>query len=422
MRHAAKIKTFEGVKRFNKYRRPSFVDCFQRNGLIYQHIEAVKGVHFKVRGHWIVSFISSCYLGLNQNQYVKGAVCDAVKRWGTSLGTPRILGIDKLTSSVESKIALLTRREKAIIFPSTTQLAIDVLPLLSGPNGALFMDEWAYQTSFEGAFSARKTGAKCYCFKHNDPTALESMLKKHASSGNNVIVCDGVYSSGGQKVSLSDFIEIARRFHALIYVDDAHGIGVYGKIASSVKTPYGYGGGGTPVYFNTIASNRILHVGTLSKAFGVPVAFIAGHTHFIEYLKYHAKAFVHSSPPSLPVLAAAEAALTVNEYSGDHLRNVLYQRVQQFRQGLTRIGIKRRSCNYFPIQTIYFSSKKTATKAAAYLRRMGIWVLLQLEPPDNPYGGVIRFIITCLHKENDINKAIDAISFLQSKNLRIRVF
>lgn len=218
-----------------------------------------------------------------------------------------------------------------------THIALDLLPLLAGKHGTLFLDEWAYPISQEGAALAAHRGAHLVSFPHNEGQALAAALQSTASNGERVIVCDGVYSAGGYPAALRSFLRVAGEFGVLIYVDDAHGVGILGEHPGP-GCPYGRGGGGICAYLS-LPAGRIVHVGSLSKAFGVPLAFVAGPAAFIDYLEANAGTFIHSSPPDLPSLAAALAALQVHARYGEQLRTRLAQSTARLRAGLHQQGI-----------------------------------------------------------------------------------
>jgi 7-keto-8-aminopelargonate synthetase-like enzyme len=113
-----------------------------------------------------------------------------------------------------------------------------------------------------------------------------------------VIVCDGVYVSGGI-ARLDSFVRLAQEHDAVVYVDDAHGIGVLGSRPGAL--PLGHGGAGSPAFCGVRAGNHV-HVGGLSKAFGVPVAFVAGPERFTDHLRLTASASMASAyrSPALP--------------------------------------------------------------------------------------------------------------------------
>lgn len=400
------------LERLVARRRQASVQIFkrlrQRDGLIQQPVEAAAGPHVQIDGRWVLSFAATNYLGLNRDPQILQAVANAAQRWGISLGTPRLFATDHLTARLETEIARLVGQKRALVFPSTTHIALDLLPLLTGPKGMLFVDEWAYPISLEGVYAAAWRGAQIRYFPHNNYRALYKMLNAYPHTPDKVVVCDGLYPGEGRTAPLRELTHAARRVDAVVYVDDAHGIGVLGERPTR-KAPYGRNGGGTPRHLN-VTPGDIVHVGSLSKAFGVPVAFVAGPTGFVDYLRTTASTFTHSSPPTIPMLAAAQAALRLNTAYGDALRRRLLQRVSHFRRSLAEEGIRLSPNHLFPIQTIPFANPRTAEAAGRELRRRDIWAVLQFKPPDHPTGAVLRFVLTARHKNADIDEATEAIA------------
>ena len=128
----------------------------------------------------------------------------------------------------------------------------------------LFVDERAYPISLDGALVAARVSDRLVRFPHNDPEALERLLRPHRSVQDNVIVCDGIYPLGGRVAALRAFAALAERYGAAVYVDDAHGIGILGEEPSAMM-PLGFGGGGTPRQLQ-VGKGSIVHVGGLGKA------------------------------------------------------------------------------------------------------------------------------------------------------------
>jgi 8-amino-7-oxononanoate synthase len=387
---------------------PGLIDRLARgDGLVFQTITKAQGPFARVDGRWVLNFATSDYLGLGQDPRVTAAMAQAAAG-GISLGMPRALGAAALTGRLETAIAALVGQERALVFPSTTHIALDVLPLLAGQSGMLFVDERAYPISLDGALVAARVSDRLVRFPHNDPEALERLLRPHWSVQDNVIVCDGIYPLGGRVAALRAFAALAERYGATIYVDDAHGIGILGEEPSAMM-PLGFGGGGTPRQLQ-VGKGSIVHVGGLGKGFGVPVAFVAGPERFIDHVRLTVGTFVHSSPPATPILAAALAALQVHDREGDDLRRHLVALVRRFRNGLRRAGLEPEPASVFPIQSLRLPSSAMATIAASTLRRQGIWPLLQLASPEQPAGGAIRFVLTALHQTADIDEAVAAIA------------
>ena len=386
---------------------PRVLSGLRRRGLVHQPVGSA-GPRAWIAGRPVLNFTAAGYLGLERHPSVRRAACRAVERWGVSLATPRVLAEHPLTARLERALAHLVGQEAALVFPSTSHVALDVLPLLAGPAGLLAIDERAYAISREGAGAAAQAGALVVPFPHNDAGALGALLRRHARLRDKAIVCDGVYPAGGYPAALAEFVSLARRHDAAVYVDDAHGLGLLGA-GPAAEPPYGSGGGGTPPHLG-IPPGELLHVGSLSKAFGVPVAFVAGPAEFIAYLRLTAGASAHSSPPAIPTIAAALAALEVHAARGDALRRRLAARVRQFRAGLAAAGVPPRTAGLFPIQALTLGTPRAVLAVGQALRCMGVWSVVQLHAPECPRGGVLRFILTALHGQDDIGEAVAAIA------------
>lgn len=376
------------------------LNLLQYVGLANQTLQISSIGPDRISGRTISNFVHSDYLGLSRHPYIIRSACRGAKQAGISVGMPRILAHDQRSDFLEIALARLVNQEKSTIYSSTVQIALDALPLLAGDHGVILMDTWAYPISLEGAHAAIRRGAKKIAFAHNDPTALETALRSIRHIRDKVIVCDGVYSAGGSKAPLKEYSSLAERYGAVIYVDDAHGLGILGMDPQKYP-PYGHGGGGTPLFEGVVPGN-ILYIASLSKALGVPLAFIAGPKKAIDYIRRESQSFIHNSQPALPMLAAAIGALRVNETEGDQLRKQLAERVKQFIMGFNQMGIHIPDNRCFPIQSLYFQSLGDAWQTGLKLRRNGIWPLLQISPIDFPTGGVLRFVITAKHSTTDI--------------------
>jgi 8-amino-7-oxononanoate synthase len=380
----------------------------RRHGLLRQRVEAVGPGRVRVGGRWLLNFASCHYLGLGLHPAVGRASAVVARRFGISLAMPRALATTSLSERLEAALSRLTGHQSALVFPSTTHAALDVLPALAGGRGTLLLDSLAYPISFQAAAVAAAAGARIRTFSHNDANSLESQLTSALPGGARIIVCDGVYPASGVPAPLGRFLDLARHHAAFLYVDDAHGLGVLGRGASPSR-PYGSGGGGTPAHFG-LSNSEIVHVGSLSKAFGVPLAFVAGRGDLVDRLRAAAPSITHSSPPSLPVLAAGLAALQVHSERGDLLRDMLLRRVRRFRSGLIDIAGFATANSSFPIQTLMFGSAAQASDVGCGLRRMGVWPVVQVAAPRQGRRGAVRFIVTVHHRVADLDHALCCIS------------
>jgi 8-amino-7-oxononanoate synthase len=249
-----------------------------------QSVEAVRARRIRVGDQWLVSFVSASYLGLEQDVRVKRAVCRALDSWGFSLAIPRRLARDRITAQLEHAIAGFVCQPAALVFPSTTHAALDLLPALATPSGAIFVDVRAYPTSLEGVHAAERRGARVYWIRHNDPSALQTALRAGVRARHKIVVCAGVYPEGAEAAPLREYADLASTFGAFLYIDDSHGIGIFGKGPATAHYPYGRGSGGL-TRFLRLQPGRVVVGGTLGKATGVPIAFVAGPTPLMDYVE-----------------------------------------------------------------------------------------------------------------------------------------
>lgn len=361
-----------------------------------------RGRRVRRDGRWLLDFASCDYLGLARDPRLAEAVRQDASR-GASLGLPRAIGVDPLIPLLEAEIARLVVQEMALVFPSTVHAASDVLRLLAGPGGLFLIDERAYPISWAAARVAGR-GTRLASFPHNDDRALGRLMVRFAATPDKVVVCDGVYV-GGEVARLDRFVALASRYDAVVYADDAHGVGVLGARRGGDQ-PLGVGGAGAPAYAGVPPGN-LVHVGGLSKAFGVPIAFVAGPAPFIRLLRASAASYVHSSQPATPLLAAALAALCIHAREGHARRRNLVVLIDRFRAGVASLDSARPGPGRLPIQSLIFPSPELAGTLAASLRRRGIWALPQPAPGK---GGAVRFVFSAAHQPADIDEALEAIA------------
>jgi 8-amino-7-oxononanoate synthase len=381
-----------------------------------QVVDEVSGPFVSIQGRWVLNFAGTNYLGLGRHPALQRAMVDSIGRVGVSLSMPRVLATDPATRRLEQGLAKLVGQEQALVFPSTTHAVLDVLPFLAGAAGVLFLDAWTYPISVQAAALAQRGGARVCVFAHNDVKALGRLLAKHGAAANKVIVCDGVYSAGGGQARLREFARLAQMYGATVVVDDAHGLGVLGKDPSAAA-PYGHGGGGVLLHQAAPASH-VIYVGSLSKAFSVPLAFAAGPERLMAALGKAAGAHIHSSPPALPIVAAAGAALQLNRVCGDWLRDRLLARVRQFRRGFAEQGLVLSPQMDFPIQSLRVAEPAAAIDTARALRRQGIWAVVQIGPADYAGGAVLRFLLTAQHTPATVAMTARAVAAAMERHRR----
>src|SRR5439155_13181126 len=226
-----------------------------------------------VGGRRVTNFGSDSFLGLDQDARVQEAVVRGVRKWGTHNGASRAFSSVRANAEAEDRIAAWLGTEAALIYPSVTLANMGAVPGLVGRRDLLVVDEQAHNSIQEGAKIARAGGVRVLSFSHCDPADLGQVLRGAGEYRVALVAIDGVYSMSGQLPPLHALNEVARRYNAVLYVDDAHGTGVLGRQGrGTVLDALGD-------YDNTFV------VGSLSKAFSCAGGFIGCTEQFKLLLK-----------------------------------------------------------------------------------------------------------------------------------------
>jgi glycine C-acetyltransferase len=249
----------------------------------------------------VLMFGSNNYLGLADHPKVKQRVIQCLKKYGAGIAGPPILnGYHQLMKELEDRLSDLKKKEDTLIFPTGFSTNIGLINGLCTENDVIVYDEYHHASFHDGLRIFRGQDIP---FKHNDMSHLEQILSglKLHNNQSLFIGFEGVYSMDGDLAPLPELIDIARKYKAVLIIDDAHGTGVMGEH-----------GGGTCEYFQR-EDDIDISMGTFSKSFGVNGGFVSGTKEIINYLRYNARSYVFSAALSPMVIAAVIAGLEVME-------------------------------------------------------------------------------------------------------------
>ena len=275
------------------------LDALDRQGR-FRWLRRMEGPHgpvMTVDGRRAILLASSNYLGLATHPRVVAAAAEVAARYGCSVGASRLIaGNHDLYRELEDRLAALKGTEAALVFSTGYMANLGVLATLVGPDDVVFSDALNHASIIDGI---RLSRAAVAVFPHNDPAALEDLLRAHQHRRRRLVVVDAVFSMDGDVAPLPDLVAVARRWGALLVVDDAHGTGTLGP------------GGAGALSATGLAGAADVEVGTLGKALGSFGAFVAGPRKLMRLLINKARSFIFTCglPPS--ALAAASAAVDV---------------------------------------------------------------------------------------------------------------
>jgi len=284
-----------------------------------------------------------------------------------------------------------------------------VIPVLAG-GGTVFVDRRAHKTIYEGCQFASIRGARIERFQHDDADDLERLLRNDGST-TRLICMDGVNSMTGNAPDLPAFAEIARKYDAVLYVDDAHGFGVIGERGEDELSPYGMRGNSIVRYFGESYDN-IIFIAGLSKAYSSLAAFICCPSEIKQLLKTAAPPYLYSGPSPVASLATTLAGLDVNERRGDALRAGLWEKTGRVLRRLDELGVHTPNTSGFPIIEVPLARHEDIAAVGRFLFDSGIYVTLAAYPlvPRDEVG--FRVQITAANTDEEIEQLTDALGRL----------
>jgi 8-amino-7-oxononanoate synthase len=359
-------------------------------------LDGPQGVRVTVDGKPYLSFSSNDYLGLANHPAIAAAAEAAAARYGVGAGAAHLLtGHHRLHHQLESELAAFVGLPAALLFSTGYMASLGVLPALLDRHGEVFEDKLNHASLVDAALLSR---AKLTRYPHLDLAVLEQRLAA-SSAKVKLIATDTVFSMDGDLAPLLALQDLARRYDAWLYLDDAHGFGVLGER-----------GQGALALLDAAPDSRLIYLATLGKAAGVAGAFVAGSADLVEWLVNKARTYVFTTAQP-PLLAAAVSAslqvIAVDTWRRAHL-GVLIERLKT---GLADISWPLMPSNT-PIQPLLVGGNADALRLAEGLRERGI-LIPAIRPPTVPPGEArLRISLSAAHSLMDVDALIDALRSL----------
>lgn len=321
-------------------------------------------------------------------------------------GRPAVLDLAPTTAAIAARLAHLQGCDRAVLAPSTLHLFWDVFGMIDRRRTTIYVDAGVYPIARWGVERAAAQGVAVQPFPHYNAAALHQTILKDRLGHAPLVVADGTCPGCGRAAPLAAYRDIVQAHGGQLVIDDTQALGILGDNPSATQ-PYGSGGGGS-LRWNGVNDRRIVVIASLAKAFGVPVAGLAGSTDRVQRFEEHSQTRVHCSPPSTATLRAAAQALAINATRGDMLRTQLLHRVRYFRRRLAAAGL-RATGGLFPVQTIDLNGLD-AGWLHDQLHQRGIHTLLH-RARDNG-GARLTLIITALHRRDTIDRTVEVLAQL----------
>ncbi|MGE0607888.1 MAG: aminotransferase class I/II-fold pyridoxal phosphate-dependent enzyme [Pirellulales bacterium] len=350
-----------------------------------------------IGGRELINFSSYNYIGMSGDPAVTKAAQEAVARYGTSVSASRLVSGEKvLHRELEQAIAEFVGTEDAIVFVGGHSTNETTLGHLLKPGDLILHDALAHNSIQQGA---KLSGARTRAFPHNDWQALEKLLVDLRPEYRRVLVAiEGVYSMDGDIADLPKFIEVKQKHKALLFVDEAHSIGVLGRT-----------GRGIGEHFDVDPGDVDLWMGTMSKSFGSCGGYIAGSKAVVEYLKYTAPGFVYSVGLSPSNAAAALASIRLLRSEPGRVER-LHQRAELFLKLASERGLNTGLSAGSSVVPVILGNSLHCLQLSRALFERGINVQPILHPAVEESAARLRFFITSDHQEDQIRRTVEAVS------------
>jgi len=345
-------------------------------------------------GSSVMMFGSNSYLGLSDDPRLKEAAIKAIEKYGTSCSGSRFLnGTLDIHEELEEKLARFVGKDQAVTFSTGFQVNLGVISALGFRGGYILLDDTDHACIIDGS---RLSWSTVYKFKHNDMDALEKKLKACEPDAPKMIVVDGVYSMLGDLCPLPQICELAEKYNASVMVDDAHGLGVFGK-----------NGSGTADYFG-LTDKVDLIMGTFSKSFGSLGGFIAGSEPVINYLKHNARSLIFSASMTPAAVAAASKALDIMQSEPErieHLWDITRYAHAKFRENGFDINATQS-----PIIPLMVRDTKKAMQIVTLAYNEGVFITPVIAPAVPEKDVLIRFALMATHTKEHIDIAVEKLT------------
>ena len=350
-------------------------------------------------GRDVLMFGSNSYLGLSDDPRLKEAAKAAIDKYGTSCSGSRFLnGTLDIHQQLEERLAQFVGKDDAVTFSTGFQVNLGVVSTLGGRNGYILLDDTDHACIIDGS---RLSFSTVYKFRHNDMDSLESKLRNCAADAPKLIVVDGVYSMLGDLCPLPRICELAEQYDAAVMVDDAHGLGVFGR-----------NGAGTADHFG-LTDKVDLIMGTFSKSFGSLGGFIAGDFEVINYLKHNSRSLIFSASMTPASVAAASKALDImieEPERREHLWDITRHAQKSFKERGFDTGRTQS-----PIIPLFVRDTMKAMAIVRMAYESGVFITPVIAPAVPENDVLIRFALMATHSREQVDEAVEKLTVIFKK-------
>ena len=379
-------------ERLSKFTLP---DEVRKQGLYpyFREIEGKQGTEVEMDGHHVIMLGSNAYTGLTGDERVIEAGVQAMRRYGAGCAGSRFLnGTLDLHVELEKELAEFVGKDEALCFSTGFTVNSGVIPALLGPHDYVICDDRDHASIVDGR---RLSMAKQLRYKHNDMEDLERKLQKCEENAVKLIVVDGVFSLEGDLCDLPKIIELKKKYGATVMVDEAHGVGVFGRQGRGVCDHFG------------LTDDVDLIMGTFSKSLASIGGFIAADSAIIDYLRHTARTYIFSASNTPAATASALEALRILKREPERLEalwEVTNYALKRFKEEGFEIGDTQS-----PIIPLYVRDLEKTFAATAMAFEAGVFINPVVPPACHPTDTLVRIALMANHTHEQVDRAVAAL-------------
>lgn len=360
----------------------------------FRAITSKQGTEVEMAGQKVLMFGSNAYTGLTGDERIINAAKEALDKYGSGCAGSRFLnGTLDLHVQLEKELAEFEGKEDCLCFSTGFSVNAGVLAVVVGRGDYIICDDRDHASIVDGR---RLSFAKQLHYKHNDMEDLENILKTLPKEAVKLIVVDGVFSMEGDLCKLPEIVELKHKYNCSIMVDEAHGVGVFGREGRGVCDHFG------------LTDEVDLIMGTFSKSLASIGGFIAGDADTINFIRHTCRTYIFSASDTPAATAAAMEALHILKSEPERLEalwKVTKYALRRFREEGFEIGDTES-----PIIPLYVHDIDKTFLVTKMAFDAGVFINPVIPPACAPQDTLVRFALMASHTEEQVERGVQALT------------
>lgn len=359
----------------------------------FREITGKQGTEVEMGGHKVLMFGSNAYTGLPGDKRIIDAAKEALDKYGSGCAGSRFLnGTLDIHVALERDLAEFVHKDEALCFSTGFSVNAGVIAAIGGREDYIICDDRDHASIVDGR---RLSFAHQLKYKHNDMEDLERVLQKLPYDAVKLIVVDGVFSMEGDLARLPEIVELKHKYNCSIMVDEAHGIGVFGKNGRGVCDHFG------------LTDEVDLIMGTFSKSLASIGGFIAGDSDTINYLRHSCRTYIFSASNTPAATAAAQKALDILKAEPERIErlwDVTNYALRRFKEEQFEIGDTES-----PIIPLYIRDVEKTFLITAIAYERGVFINPVVPPACAPQDTLVRYALMATHTKEQVDRSVEIL-------------